>query len=146
MQALLFKKRPKMRELVSTFCLTDTENTKRQNKKRRFSYVFKTYDISCLINSFAKSNSLFWYYIKQIMNVFIRAMARIFSFSEKWKVLFNSTIASLNKTFHLSPHENILIIALINIHYLYIIYVGQGSCKDKVLHLHVCIVFCQVHQ
>ena len=39
---------------------------------------------------------LFWYYIKQIMNVFIRAMVRIFS-----------------------PHENILTIALINIHYLY---------------------------
>jgi hypothetical protein len=28
--------------------------------------------------------SLFWYYIKQIMNVFIRAMVRIFSFSERW--------------------------------------------------------------
>jgi hypothetical protein len=38
---------------------------------------------------------LFWYYIKQIMNV------------------------PLNGTFHLSPHENILTIALINIHYLY---------------------------
>ena len=79
----------------------------------------KNYDISCLINSFAKSNSLFWYYIKQIMNVFIRAMARIFSFGERWNVLFNSAIASLNRTFHLSPHENILTIALINIHYLY---------------------------
>ena len=28
-------------------------------------------------------------------------------------------IASLNRTFHLSPYENILTIALINIHYLY---------------------------
>ena len=81
----------------------------------------KNYDISCLINSFAKSNSLFWYYIKQIMNVFIRAMVRIFSFGERWNVLFNSAIASLNRTFHLSPHENILTIALINIHYLYTI-------------------------
>ena len=53
------------------------------------------------------------------MNVFIRAMVRIFSFSERWNVLFNSAIASLNRTFHLSPHENILTIALINIHYLY---------------------------
>ena len=79
----------------------------------------KNYDISCLINSFAKSNSLFWYYIKQIMNVFTRAMVRIFSFGERWNVLFNSAIASLNRTFHLSPHENILTIALINIHYLY---------------------------
>ena len=55
------------------------------------------------------------------MNVFIRAMVRIFSFGERWNVLFNSAIASLNRTFHLSPHENILTIALINIHYLYII-------------------------
>ena len=28
--------------------------------------------------------------------------------------------ASLNRTFHLSPHENICTIALITIHYLYI--------------------------
>ena len=53
------------------------------------------------------------------MNVFIRAMVRIFSFGERWNVLFNSAIASLNRAFHLSPHENILTIALINIHYLY---------------------------
>ena len=65
------------------------------------------------------SNSLFWYYIKQIMNVFIRAMERIFSFGERWNVPFNEAVASLNGTFHLSPHENILTIALINIHYLY---------------------------
>jgi hypothetical protein len=30
-----------------------------------------------------------------------------------------SAVASLNGTFHLSPHGNILTIALINIHYLY---------------------------
>jgi hypothetical protein len=30
--------------------------------------------------------SLFWYYIKQITNVFIRAMVRIFSFGERWNV------------------------------------------------------------
>ena len=63
--------------------------------------------------------SLFWYYIKQITNVFIRAMVRIFSFGERWNVPFNSAVASLNGTFYLSPHENILTIALINIHYLY---------------------------
>ena len=79
----------------------------------------KHYNISCLMNCSAKSNSLFWYYIKQIMNVFIRAMVRIFSYGERWKVLFNSVIASLNRTFHLSPHENMLTIALINIIYLY---------------------------
>ena len=71
----------------------------------------KNYDISCLINSSAKSNSVFWYYIKQIMNNFTRAVVRIFSFGERWNVLFNSAIASLNRTFHLSPHENILTIA-----------------------------------
>ena len=47
------------------------------------------------------------------MNVFIRAMVRIFSFGERWNVLFNSAIASLNRTFHLSPNENILTIARI---------------------------------
>ena len=45
--------------------------------------------------------------------MFIRAMVRIFSFGERWNVPFNSG------TFHLSPHENILTIARINIHYLY---------------------------
>jgi hypothetical protein len=51
--------------------------------------------------------------------MFIRAMVRIFSFSERWNVTFDSAVASLNGTFHLSPHENILTIARINIHYLY---------------------------
>ena len=51
--------------------------------------------------------------------MFFRAMVRIFSFGERWNVPFNSAVASLNGTFHLSPHENILTIALINIHYLY---------------------------
>ena len=72
-----------------------------------------------LVVSLVVSNGLFWYYIKQIMNAFIRAMVRIFSFGERWNVPFNSAIASLNGTFHLSPHENILTIALITIHYLY---------------------------
>ena len=54
------------------------------------------------------------------MNVFIRAMVRIFSFGERWNVPFNSVVATLNGTFQLSPSENILTIARINIHYLYI--------------------------
>ena len=62
---------------------SDAENTKKQRKYAVFRMYLKNYDISCLINSFAKSNSLFWYYIKQIMNVFIRAMVRIFSFGER---------------------------------------------------------------
>ena len=53
--------------------------------------------------------------------MFMSAIVRIFSFGERLNVLFNSAIASLNGTFHLSPHENILTIALINIHYLYIL-------------------------
>ena len=58
-------------------------------------------------------------YIKQIMNVFIPAIVRIFSFGERCNVLFNSAIALLNRTFYLSAHENVLTIALINIYYLY---------------------------
>jgi hypothetical protein len=76
-----------------------------------------------LINCSWKSNiSLFWYYIKQIMNVFIRAMVRIFSFGERWNVPFNSAVASLNGTFHLSPKENILTIARIKTFIICILY------------------------
>ena len=46
-------------------------------------------------------------------------MVRVFSFGERWNVPFNSAVASLNGTFHLSPNENILTIARIKIHYLY---------------------------
>ena len=53
------------------------------------------------------------------MNVFIRAIVRIFSFGERLIVPFNSAIAALNGTINLSPHENILTIALMNMHYLY---------------------------
>ena len=59
------------------------------------------------------------------MNVFIRAIIRIFSFGKDG--VFQSTRLRLVDwnhmigTLHLSPHENILTIALINIHYLYII-------------------------
>ena len=48
------------------------------------------------------------------------AIGRIFSSGERLIVPFNSTIVSLNGTISLAPHENILTIALINIHYLYI--------------------------
>ena len=37
----------------------------------------------------------------------------------KMGIQFNEANVKLNGTFHLSPHENILTIALINIHYLY---------------------------
>jgi hypothetical protein len=70
------------------------------------------------------------------MNVFMSAMVRIFSFSERWNVPFNSAVASLNGTFHLSPHENILTIALINIHYLYTILGGRESSHDTTTKSH----------
>ena len=50
---------------------------------------------------------------------FIRAILKIFSFVESWNVPFNSAPPVLNRTFHLSTHENIRTIALISIHYLY---------------------------
>ena len=64
------------------------------------------------------------------MNVFIRAMVRIFSFGERWNVLFNSAIASLNRTFHLSPNENILTIARIKTFIICIIY----ACNHALLY------------
>ena len=41
----------------------------------------------------------------------------------RWKMKCSIQLgfASLNRTFHLSPHENTCTIALITIHYLYII-------------------------
>ena len=52
------------------------------------------------------------------MNVFIRAIVRILSsFGERLIVPFNEAIAE----FSLSPREDILTFALINIHYLYTI-------------------------
>ena len=49
------------------------------------------------------------------MNVFIRAIVRIFSFGERLIVPFNSANSSLNGTINLSPHEIILTIALKNL-------------------------------
>ena len=49
-------------------------------------------------------------YIRQVINVFATV---IFIW---WKMKCN---VPLNGTFHLSPHENICSIALMNIHYLY---------------------------
>ena len=69
--------------------------------------------------------------------LFIRGLLDIFSISElqksrlmlyktnnecirlKMKCSIQLGCASLNRTFHLSPHENISTIALITIHYLY---------------------------
>ena len=51
--------------------------------------------------------------------LFNRAIVQICSFIERWNVTFNTAWASLNRTFHLSTHEHIRTIALINIHYVY---------------------------
>ena len=49
------------------------------------------------------------------MNVFIRVLLYIFSFV-KMKCSIHLDFVSLNRTFRLSPHENICTIALITIH------------------------------
>ena len=58
--------------------------------------------------------NLFWYY-KQIMNVFIRAICAMNVFIGEMK---NIRLESWDGKLHLSPLENIFTIALINIHYL----------------------------
>ena len=66
-------------------------------------------------------------YIKQIMIVFsfVQWNKYFHSVKDEMYIPFNSIgFASLNGTFHLSPHENICTIALINIHYFYIIFVS----------------------
>ena len=47
------------------------------------------------------------------------AIERIFSLGERWNDSIQLDFASLSGTFHLSPRENILTIALINTYYLY---------------------------
>ena len=58
-------------------------------------------------------------YIKQIMNVFSFVQWNKYFHSVKDESTIQLGFASLNGTFHLSPHENICTIALINIHYFY---------------------------
>ena len=50
---------------------------------------------------------IYWCY-KQIMNIFIRATVKIFSFSERCNFRIHSAVASWNAKLHLSPHDNIL--------------------------------------
>ena len=58
-------------------------------------------------------------YIKQIMKVSHSCNGTNIFIRWKMKCTIQLGFASLNGTFHLSPHENICTIALINIHYLY---------------------------
>ena len=62
---------------------------------------------------FLKSNSLFWYYIIQVMNVYECNGKNIFMRRKMQCSIFNEAIAELNRTFQLSPNKNILTIARI---------------------------------
>ena len=88
------------------------------------------------VSDYLMSNDkdLFWCYIKQIMNVFSFVQWNKYFHSVKMKCSIQLGFASLNGTFHLSPHENICTIALINIHYLY---------TNQFLSFY--IVFAQIH-
>ena len=63
------------------------------------------------------------------MNVFIHAIVRIFSFSERWIIPVNLAIVSLNRTFHLSTHKNILTIARIK---TFIICISHSTISDVI--------------
>ena len=65
--------------------------------------------------------SLFSCFIKQIMNVFSFVEWNKYNHSLKDEMFHYTRLRLLNGTFHLSAHENICTIALINIHYLYTI-------------------------
>ena len=84
MQTLLVKIDSKWRDLVYT-CFDEKKTTflnllrilSLKIHKDVYRIYLKNYD-SCLINCSVKSNSPFWYYVKQKLNVFIRAMVRKF--------------------------------------------------------------------
>ena len=63
--------------------------------------------------------NLDWCYIKQIMNAFHSCNGTAIFIRWKTECSIQLGFASLNRTFHLSSHENICTIALITIHYLY---------------------------
>ena len=63
------------------------------------------------------------------------AMVRIFSRGERLIAPFNEAIAELNGTINLSLNENILTIALINIHYLFYIIPDYCFSKQFIRHL-----------
>ena len=57
-------------------------------------------------------------HVKQIMNVLHSCNGENIFMSQKMECSIQLDFTSLNGTFYLSTHENILTIALINIHYL----------------------------
>ena len=69
----------------------------------------------------SKWQKYFWCYIKQIMNVFHSCDGTYIFIRWKMKCSIQFGLASLNRTFHLSPHENISTTAFITIHNLYMI-------------------------
>jgi hypothetical protein len=84
-----------------------------------FHYTLCVFDKSHPSKCFSyESISLFWYYIKQIMNVYSCNGKNIFTW---WKMECSIQLGCRLVEWNIpsSPHENILTIALINIHYLY---------------------------
>ena len=75
---------------------------------------------------------LFSCYIKQIMNVFSFMQWNKYFHKVKDECSIQLGFASLNGTFHLSPHENICTIALINIHYLYNIHSQSDTSLSSI--------------
>ena len=83
----------------------------------KFLLELKSFSMLFLLNLF-KNLNLCTSYIKQIMNVSHSCNGTNIFIRWKMKCTIQLGFASLNGTFHLSPHENICTIALINIHYL----------------------------
>ena len=75
------------------------------------------------------------------MNVYECNGKNIFM-SERWNVPFNEATAELNGTFHLSPNENILTIALINIHsFIHLLF--QHSFIHSFIHIYIYSTICR---
>ena len=87
-----------------------------------------------LLNLFKNLN--FWTsYIKQIMKcLLIRAIGTNIFIRWKMKCTVQLGFVSLNGTYHLSPHENICTIPLINIHYLYTKHSPHLFDASKLIH------------
>ena len=73
---------------------------------------------------------IFWCYIKEMMNAFHSCDGTDIFMRWKIKCSIQLGFASLDRTFNLSPHENIRTIAPITIHFLYNIEISHISYLD----------------
>ena len=92
-----------------------------------------------ILNLF-KNLNLCTSYIKQIMNVSHSCSGTNIFIWWNMKCTIQLVFASLNGTFHLSPHENICTSALININYLYTICLQMKHVKDGESDITCCIL------